>query len=188
MPSVALEKWNTERSRTFEDLEAAHRAVTGARRGRRFATLQVNHAYTVLLAAQFQAFCRDLHTESVDAIVLTVPQGVFNSVKLALLNERRLDRGNVSPGNLGADFGRFDFVFWNAVYASDPRNTARRESLERLNTWRNAIAHQDFANLGSETIQLAQVRQWRVTLNGLAEQFDAVMFARLSVMTGANPW
>ncbi len=30
----------------------------------RYATRQLNHAYTVVLAAQFQGFCRDLHSES----------------------------------------------------------------------------------------------------------------------------
>lgn len=188
MSSVALQLWQTVRNRTFDELEAAHRAVGGARRGRRYATLQVNHAYIVLLGSQFQGFCRDLHDESVDAVASIVPQGVYQSVKLALLRDRRLDKGNASPGNVGADFGRFDFVFWSEVYVQDTRNTTRRASLENLNTWRNAVAHQDFTNVGTSTIQLVQVRQWRTMCNALAEQFDTVMFARLVVMTGANPW
>ena len=66
MPSVALHRWTTTARAALDQLVAAHNAVGGPGRGRRYATLQVNHAYAVLLSSQFQGFCRDLHSEAVD--------------------------------------------------------------------------------------------------------------------------
>jgi hypothetical protein len=63
--------------------------------------------------------------------------------------------------------------------------------LEELNTWRNAIAHQDFdpAKLGgTKVLRLSLVRQWRSACNGLAVAFDAVMCHHLSVLSGTMPW
>src|ERR1051326_7716073 len=73
MPSIALQNWHTNRLRTLDEIEQAHRAVGGIGRGRRYATQQINHAYTVLLSSQFQGFCRDLHTECIDAVVRVSP-------------------------------------------------------------------------------------------------------------------
>ena len=63
---------------------------------------------------------------------------------------RNLDRGNANPGTIGSDFNRLGVEFWTRVYADYPRNDRRRELLENLSAWRNAIAHQDFepAKLG----------------------------------------
>lgn len=63
MPSKSLDLWRTTRSDTLDEIVAAHRSVGGQDRGRRFATQQINCAYTKLLSSQFQGFCRDLHSE-----------------------------------------------------------------------------------------------------------------------------
>jgi hypothetical protein len=39
-----------------------------------------------------------------------------------LTRERKLDRGNPTPGNIGTDFGRLGMTFWNDVKACDVRN------------------------------------------------------------------
>jgi hypothetical protein len=107
MPSLAWQNWVGVRAAALDDLEAAHRALRGTRPGVRTATQQVNQAYALLLAAHFLAFCRDLHTECVDALVpsLAFPAG-HALVRRLLLLDRKLDRGNPNPGNIGADFGR----------------------------------------------------------------------------------
>jgi hypothetical protein len=69
MTSAAFMRWNTTRLQALDELEQAHGAVGGTGRGRRYATLQVNHAYAVLLSSQFQGFCRDLHSEAVEFLV-----------------------------------------------------------------------------------------------------------------------
>jgi hypothetical protein len=191
MPSVSWNEWNTTRAAELDEIEAAHAAVGGTGPGRRYATEQINHAYAVLLAAQFQGFCRDLHSECVERVVgVVAPPGLQPMVRLAFLLNRSLERGNATPGTLSSDFNRLDLDFWTRVYADDPRNRPRREALGELNAWRNAIAHQNFdpAVFGGTTLHLPQVRLWRRACVGLAKSFDRVMYAHLLTITGTPPW
>ena len=97
MSSVALNFWLADRSAALDEIETAHRAVGGSGPGRRFATQQINHAYAVLLASQFQGFCRDLHTECVALMVRTVTNPDVQSVlQLEFQFSRSLDRGNAN--------------------------------------------------------------------------------------------
>lgn len=189
MPSIALQIWNTTRAATLDEIEQAHRSIGGSGPGRRYATLQINHAYTVLLSSQFQGFCRNLHTESAEFLSLnTIPPALRDVLFDGFRLHRRLDTGNPNPGNLGADFGRFGLAFWQDVYAYDSRNNVRRQMLEQLNDWRNAIAHQDFTRVGGTTLHLHQVRRWRTACTGLARSFDRVMQAELTRIIGLPPW
>jgi hypothetical protein len=126
--------------------------VGGSARGRRHATLQINYSYALLLSANFQGFCRDLHTEAAlylaDRLMPTSLRHVW--IKSFVLS-RRLDTGNPNPGNLGSDFNRFGLDFWAGVHNLSPKNSRRRENLEELNSWRNAIAHHDFSRLKRST-------------------------------------
>jgi hypothetical protein len=61
MPSLAYREWITTRADALGEIEQAHAAVGGTGRGRRYATQQINQAYAVMLASQFQGYCRDLH-------------------------------------------------------------------------------------------------------------------------------
>src|SRR4051794_38328595 len=120
MTSASHAAWTTIRAAALDEIEAAHRSVGCRGPGRRCATRQVNHAYAVLLSAQFQAFCRDLYEECVVAFVKAV---AAPGAKDVLLEEYalhvRLDRGNPNPGNIGADFNRLGIPFWDAVVAAD---------------------------------------------------------------------
>ena len=68
MPSNSFLRWRGQRARALNELENAHARVEGTDRGRRYATQQINPAYAVLLTAQFQGFCRDLHDECIDKL------------------------------------------------------------------------------------------------------------------------
>ena len=71
----------------------------------------------------------------------------------------------------------------------DPPPKPLRENLQELNTWRNAIAHQDFGRLGgSSRIRLAQVRRWRGACDQLARVFERVIHRYLQSLTGVSPW
>lgn len=191
MPSRALDKWHTDRAACLDEIEAAHRSVGGTGPGRRFATREINHAYTLLLSAQFQGFCRDLHTEAADLIAKFLPQVPYqNLLRGELYTNRKLDHGNPIPGNIGADYNRLGVQFWPNVLARDARNAGRRDQLEQLNRWRNAIAHQQFdpALLGGVTLHLAQVRAWRSACNELAKSFDDVASVAVRAFTGMAPW
>src|SRR5436309_308550 len=123
MPSIALQDWQSNRSAALDGLETAHRGIGVRGPARRQAMQQVNYSYAVALSSQFQAFCRELHSECVGWLA----QGVANvalseMMRRALMDNRKLDRGNPNPGNIGADFGRFMLSFWDEVIRLDPRN------------------------------------------------------------------
>ena len=113
-------------------------------------------------------------------------------VRAEFTRERKLDRGNANPGNLGEDFGRLGIEFWDEVKKLSPRNSARNRSLEMLNLWRNAIAHQHFdpGKLGSTNLGLAQVRNWRIACDRLAARRSKQGDARTRPVpwTGKTPW
>ncbi|HEX8695991.1 MAG TPA: hypothetical protein VF746_26485 [Longimicrobium sp.] len=192
MPSIALQVWQSRGRQALDEVEAAHAAVGGAGRGRRYATQQINQAYVVLLCSQFQKFCRDLHTEGVDHLT---SQPAFMPLAMLLNTSiivgRKLSVGNASPGNIGADFARFGFRFWDEVLRRDRRNGGRQAKLDELVRWRNAIAHQDFTSpmlAGRETLRLSEVRAWRSVCESLAVEFDRVLGLYLLSITGVRPW
>ncbi len=92
MASASLSRWNETRGRELDQIEAAHAAVGGTGRGRRYATQQVNQAYVILLTSQFQGFCRDLHAEAVDYIVDSIAsQTLRTAARTAFTWNRALD-------------------------------------------------------------------------------------------------
>ena len=191
MPSKAYQKWRRARRDELNRIEHAHGAVGVTGRGRWYATQQVNEAYVVLLASHFQGFCRDLYFESADILVgLVNPTYLQPIVKAELKRNCQLDRGNAQPSSIGADFGRLGQPFWARVKLHDPLDEHRFQlQLEDLNTWRNAVAHQDFSNFPAPaTFRLAQIRRWRGVCNRLARIFDKVMRDHLQSLTGTSPW
>src|ERR1700720_560036 len=104
MPSVSYRRWMTTRANSLNEIAQAHVAIGGTARGRRYATQQVNQAYAVLLAAQFQGYCRDLHSECVDHLVAAAPLSLQPILLAELTWSRQLDRGNAHPSSLSADF------------------------------------------------------------------------------------
>jgi hypothetical protein len=192
MPSLSLQHWLTARAAALDEIESAHQLIGGTGPGRRYATQQIDQAYAVLLASQFQGFGRDLHTESADYLARAVPNPALRGIiQIELRRQRKLDVGNPNPTNLGTDFNRLGLKFWTEVGASDARAAHRRLQLESLNTWRNAIAHQDFDPVklgGRTTLLLQEVRAWRSACDGLARTFDAVLRHHLGTVTGSFPW
>ena len=189
MPSESLRRWNDERIPALDEIEDAHASVGGSERGRRYATQQVNYAYAAILSSQFQGFCRDLHSESIDYLVTVVPAALQDALRVEFLLNRTVDRGNPHPGAIGSDFNRLGVDFWAEVYALHASNNRRRELLQELIDWRNAIAHQDFNPVGGDpTLHLARVRSWRSAANALTGFFDRVMRSYLGGLIGAPPW
>src|SRR5215475_12452543 len=122
MPSIAFQDWSAARATALDEIENAHRSVGGAGPGRRYATQQINQAYSVLLSSHFQGFCRNLHSECVDYLVTAVLAAFRNTIMEEFLLHRKRDRGNPNPANLEADFGRLGISFWAELLAADVRN------------------------------------------------------------------
>jgi hypothetical protein len=179
------------RKKALDEIESAHRSVGGTGRGRRFATQQINHAYAVLLSSQFQGFCRDLHDECVTHLVQSIASPrLQTALGASPVLDRKLNRGNANPHNIGQDYNRLGLLFWKELQKADPRTSSRRNHLEDLNKWRNAIAHQDFNSsiLGIATLQLRRVRGWRNACDGLSRGFDQLMRSHILAVAGTSPW
>ena len=166
---------------------------TGA--GKRTVTQQLNYAYAMLMTAHFQRYCRDLHAEAGQVLVAHLPDPALAEILEGLLAQNlRLDKGNPTPGNLGLDFARFGFRFWDAVEASDQRNKSRKTDLERLCEWRNAIVHGDIARkraagrLVPHNLNLDTCRGWRRALGSLAFSIDRVVSAHCKNLGCTAPW
>jgi hypothetical protein len=198
VPSTALTTWRTAAKTELDEIVTAHSAVGGTGRGRRRATLQVNCAYTMLLASQFQRYCRDLHSEASDVlcahVATTADPWAEMLVRQRLTGNRKLDHGNANPGNIGSDFGLFGMGFWADVRAHHASNMGRQAHLEKLNGWRNAIAHQNFVKApaldaaGRKTLRKADVTRWRDACGHLATSFDAVVATHVGGLVGTAPW
>lgn len=191
MTSASYHHWLTVRAAALDDVEAALSAVGGSGRGRRLALQQVNRAYVVLLSAEFQGFCRDLHNECSEHFISLVPVAVQDVVRLQFLSSRLIDRGNPNPGNIGADVNRFGIKFWAELGKADLRTVDDRRELEKLNEWRNAIAHHEYDPHrlgGTIVLRVRQVRGWRWACDRLARTFDTVLRQHLGTVTGVLPW
>src|SRR5436189_58110 len=101
MPSTSYRRWRTVRRAALDLVESAHATIHGTGPGRREATRQLNHGYTVLLAAEFQGYCRELHTEVVQHFTANLPLAQRDIVTVSLTFNRQLDRGNANAGVLG---------------------------------------------------------------------------------------
>jgi hypothetical protein len=193
--SRALQEWQRESCAVFDEIELVHGKVEGTGVGRRVLTQQVNFAYAALLTAHFQRFCRSVHSEATQVIVATVSHEALAGIMEGLLTENRiLDKGNPTPSNLGSDFRRFGFAFWEAVEEDDKRNAKRKTKLEQLCEWRNGIAHGDIPRklaeekLFPKNVTLDTCKEWRSALGALAASIDKVMAAQCENLGCPRPW
>ncbi|CAN5176822.1 hypothetical protein BH23ACT9_BH23ACT9_30120 [soil metagenome] len=97
MPSEALNDWRGRLSDRLDELEAIHQSATGAGRGRRWGTEQLNGQLFVALVGQFQGFARGLHDEALDWLRT---QGPVASVLADTPGSAR-SHGRPGPDNTG---------------------------------------------------------------------------------------
>lgn len=193
--SRSLKAWLGESCAVFDEIELVHGKVEGTGAGRRVLTQQVNFAYAALITAHFQRYCRSVHSEASQMIVATVSDQALAGVLEGLLTENRaLDKGNPTPGNLGSDFRRLGFAFWEAVEKDDKRNAKRKARLSQLCEWRNGIAHGDVPRKLTEEklvpgrVTLDTCKGWRRALSALAVSIDKVMATQCENLGCPKPW
>jgi hypothetical protein len=116
-----------------------------------------------------------------------MPFSALAQLRSSLIAERRLDRGNPTPSNLSVDFSTFGMELWVDLESTDPLGARRRQALHELNRWRNAIAHQDWTDIGP-TLQVADVRRWRRACTRLAAAMDRCVNERLRALVAGNSW
>jgi hypothetical protein len=197
MSSAALHKWRGHRLRHLDDLMHTHRLVSGSASESRRRMAAVNAALVLRLAAEFQGFARELHEEASVVFAAWIASGnqlAQEVTRDALIRGRELDRGNAHPGAIGNDFARLGLQVWARMIARDRRTRQLNQSLELLNTARNAIAHADDGKLatlrtGGCRIVLGTFRNWRRDLDDLAGKLDLEVGAGLGqVFARRSPW
>jgi hypothetical protein len=196
MPSRALRDWRTTQQAELDRLDGQLRLVGGSTPDERAVRRVLVDSIVVQLAGHFQRYCRDLYGEAVDFLVKQVqPKFASDILNVRLMEGIQLARGNAHPGSLTTDFRRLGLDVWKELAQHDPRNTRRRERLEQLSVWRNAVAHQDPGAASRRTALLKgtgrnvhTIRIWRHNCSALAHDLDIVVKHRLAALAGRLPW
>ena len=139
MPSASLQHWQNERLPRLNEVQsqlAASQALVPP--NPRLSEENVR-GYIVLLSAHFQGFCRDLHSESAQIVVLRVRLSLQVLIQAQFSANRALDHGNPNLQNIRKDFERLEFAM--DLPGADPGNPGRLHDLSELNKWRNIAAH-----------------------------------------------
>jgi hypothetical protein len=149
------------------------------------------------LAGEFQAYCRDLHDQSVDYFVSVVAAGnvpLESVLRVQLTANRHLDKGNPTPGNLGLDFSKIGLQLWPAIYVGFPKGLSWNKELDRIVYIRNAIAHVDEIKLAAlkadgYSINLTQMNKSVKMIDALVAAMDDVVADYLNqLLGGGRPW
>lgn len=190
MTSIALERWRTARAERLDELVDAHRLVRRSGPGHRRRCEQITRAYLLAVAAQFQGYCRDVHTEAMLAVVAVAqPARVASQLRVLIGKGRRLGSRNATPGALADDFDRLGLDLWSEMARRDRRTGERRRRLEQLNGWRNALAHENADRLQRMgTLTIADVARARITCSAIAATMDRVVADHVVRFTGRRPW
>lgn len=196
MPSHALIRWQTDRLARLNRIEAQNVAVNAALPPDPALIDENLRGFVLLLSAHFQGFCRDLHTECIQAASNAVPAPMLLMFQTLCEQGRELARANAKYSSIKSDFERFDFDLTSALTA-DPAlpmatlatNQAHITRVDHLNAWRNYAAHHNpLPPPAGGPFALPTVLIWKDSCNGLATELDRVMYNRLMTLTGAAPW
>jgi hypothetical protein len=196
MPSNALTRWQNERLPRLNLVDAQNIAI-GAQMPQNPQLVDENlRGYVLLLAAHFQGYCRDLHSECVQAAANAVPVPMLLMFQRLCEEGRELSKANAKYSSIKADFERFDFSLTDALTADPLLALAVRATnaelitrINHLNSWRNYAAHHNALppNVGGP-FTLLMVQLWKNSCNGLATELDRVMYNQLMALTGVAPW
>ena len=196
MPSHALIGWQNHRLPRLKLVDAQNAAIAALVPPNPDLADENLRGYVMLLAAHFQGFCRDLHSECVQAAARAVPVPMLLLFQTLCQQDRKLDKENAKYSGIKADFERFKFDL-TAALTTDPAlapavqatNAGYITRINHLNAWRNYAAHHNVlppAHGGPLT--LPTVQSWQAACAGLATELDRVMYNQLQLLTGTAPW
>jgi hypothetical protein len=188
MPSIALNRWQTDRMPRLDRVDAHCAALFGAPAPVPEMSEEALQGYVMLLSGHFQGFCRDLYQECARAFAAILAAELSSSLLAQFFAELKLYGGNPTLENIRKDFERFGFVLNLPVV--DPANTMRITDIGHLNQWRNHAAHQNSNPLpvGVPPLSLAGVQRARNSCSGLAVSLDGVMYNELKRILRVPPW
>jgi len=173
MPSKSLAAL-TDRLKDVDQLMAAHRAVAGSKRGRKFEVEGLNRAAVLMLTSHFEGYLEDLMAEALTAVnpKLNAPTltGGFHNPWPDRIDQLFAFLGMSKPSKN---------ISWQKA-----SNTSVRSNLEKLVRTRNKLAH------GTTGVKVykSEVTSLRKYVEGFAQRFDADVRAQVKALTGSNPW
>jgi hypothetical protein len=192
MPPNSLLQWQGDRLPRLDFVDAQVTAITTANPPNPQLIDENLRGYVMLISAHFQGFCRDLHTECVQAVANAVPAPMLLIFQTLCGRDLELDGANARYASIKADFERFGFDLTIALRADPvtrPLNDGLITRINHLNAWRNYAAHHN--KLPPEhggPFTLATIQTWKNSCNDLATVLDGVMYNQLSTVTGKTPW
>lgn len=192
--SSALIEWRGPRSQRIA-------ALDGVRAGLPVASMQqerIDHSLTLLVAAEFQGYCRGLYDRTLDGVIgsLGIP---YQSVEVNLrrgLRPNSLLGGNADSSRIAADFAQLGALsLWTLVANEDPNSTVYRQNLGVFLKVRNAVAHGNYGEIlallpTATTLYDYVMRRILPDLDQLAGALDATMAIFLASLLNLpnRPW
>ena len=159
---------------------------------------QADMMIIVRLASEFQGFARDLHNEAIEFLVSSAATGsptLDNVLTIAMTSDRALGKNNAGDDTLDRDFKRIGLNLWSTINTQMPQQGPKlRQSLRKLIEMRNAIAHDNEAQiirLESEgfVLQRTVIRDWNTDLDSLVAITDDTVGSYLGALMGVpRPW
>ena len=186
MPSAALLKWQNERLPSLAHVDAQCAASVAAVPPNITLIDENYRGYVLLLAAHFQGFCRDLHTECAQIIASKVRPSLEILFQSQFSARRELDRGNANAKSIIEDFSRFGFSMkteLNGIVGA----AALKADLHTLNEWRNAAAHHNTTLPAGGPLTVPLIQGWRNSCNSLATALDHIQYTKLKARLRRQP-
>jgi RiboL-PSP-HEPN len=185
-PSQALRKWTTDRQSRLAKLES--RCVWASNLVPTDAELLDEHlrAFTTLLSAHFQGFCRDLYAEAALKVGSRIKQvGLRPMVQIQFGAALKLDKGNPTLDTLSEDFSRFGMQNLRALIGTASPADTHKGRLKALIDCRNKCAHgePEIAEL-----LLGNLQDWRTSCDWLASRLNEIVYDHLRAAFRAAPW
>lgn len=195
MASAAKVEWDTTGQRRLDELERVHADAFGTGPETRWGAHQLKQSLFVVLVAQFQTYCRNLHDEATDVHVSQANVHQADLIRRLLTQGRKLDVHSPRPGSLGSDFARLGFELIPTLKVQDARASDALARLDLLVRFRNAVVHGNESELASTVASgeiaatLTWYRRYRGTLNQLVGTMDRVVAAELALgLQITPPW
>ena len=135
----------------------------------------------MLLSAVFEAFIEDLFEKSLDILHPTLVQEVRELKKHT--SEKNHNANNHQVNNLFFYAGIPWIMLSKKVRWQKFSNSKVRETLGKLSTARNKIAHG-----GSHSVTKKQLVFWKDFIARLADRLDLVVADHIEKQTGTRPW
>jgi hypothetical protein len=185
MPSRALTIWQTRRWPRLIQFDGQCAAGHAALPANPELVDENVRASTLLTAAHFQGFCRDLYTECGQTIASVAAANLQPIIQKQFATNLSLNQGNATEQNIVEDFSRL--VIGLDLRGADPYNNRRLDDLRDLNILRNIAAHhKPLAPASFPT--LTTIRIWKNSCAAFATSLDQILYNELSTILGHLPW